>query len=63
MCIKDINPASDHHYLIIPKSHIPNAKDLKPDDEPLCKKFSFFFSFLKIVISFFNVTNILVFIC
>lgn len=36
-CIKDINPASTHHYLIIPKVHIVNAKCLKKDDEPLCK--------------------------
>ncbi|KAF7993008.1 hypothetical protein HCN44_005789 [Aphidius gifuensis] len=38
MCIKDIHPASDHHYLIIPKNHISNAKELKPDDEPLFDK-------------------------
>ncbi|XP_008554710.1 adenosine 5'-monophosphoramidase HINT3 [Microplitis demolitor] len=38
ICIKDINPASDHHYLIIPKNHIANAKELKPEDEPLYDK-------------------------
>ncbi|KAH0553707.1 histidine triad nucleotide-binding protein 3-like [Cotesia glomerata] len=38
ICIKDINPASDHHYLIIPKNHIANAKELKLEDEPLFDK-------------------------
>jgi len=38
LCIKDIKPASTHHYLILPKVHIPSAKDLKPDDEPLFDK-------------------------
>ncbi|CAD6201907.1 GSCOCG00002845001-RA-CDS [Cotesia congregata] len=38
ICIKDINPASDHHYLIIPKNHIANAKELKLEDEPLLIK-------------------------
>lgn len=37
VCIKDINPASTHHYLIIPKIHIVNAKHLKKEDEQLCK--------------------------
>lgn len=53
MCIKDIHPASDHHYLIIPKNHIQNAKELKPDDEPLCKLFNvlvFFFYYLNLII-------------
>lgn len=26
--IKDIRPASLHHYLVIPKHHIPNTKQL-----------------------------------
>ncbi|XP_034938630.1 histidine triad nucleotide-binding protein 3-like [Chelonus insularis] len=38
VCFKDINPASDHHYLIIPKKHIINAKELKLEDEPLYDK-------------------------
>ncbi|XP_043284155.1 histidine triad nucleotide-binding protein 3-like [Venturia canescens] len=38
LCIKDIKPASRHHYLIIPKTHIPNAKSLKAEDEPLYDK-------------------------
>ncbi|KAK0163065.1 hypothetical protein PV327_006776 [Microctonus hyperodae] len=38
ICIKDISPASDHHYLIISKNHIANAKELKAEDEPLYDK-------------------------
>lgn len=37
-CIKDINPASTHHYLILPNRHIRNAKELKPEDAPLYDK-------------------------
>lgn len=37
-CIKDINPASTHHYLIIPKKHIRNAKTLTPEDSDLFDK-------------------------
>ncbi|XP_032662615.1 histidine triad nucleotide-binding protein 3-like [Odontomachus brunneus] len=37
-CIKDINPASTHHYLIIPNRHIRNAKELKPEDAELFNK-------------------------
>ncbi|KAJ8686858.1 hypothetical protein QAD02_022652 [Eretmocerus hayati] len=37
-CIKDINPASTHHYLIIPKNHITNAKVLTKEDEQLYDK-------------------------
>ncbi|XP_001607971.1 histidine triad nucleotide-binding protein 3 [Nasonia vitripennis] len=37
-CIKDINPASDHHYLIIPKNHIVNAKVLNKEHEELYDK-------------------------
>lgn len=36
-CIKDIRPASTHHYLIIPNRHIRNAKALKFEDAELCK--------------------------
>ncbi|XP_015588049.1 histidine triad nucleotide-binding protein 3 isoform X2 [Cephus cinctus] len=38
LCIKDIHPASTHHYLIIPKVHIENAKVLKPEDEHVLEK-------------------------
>ncbi|KAL2714736.1 histidine triad nucleotide-binding protein 3-like, partial [Vespula squamosa] len=37
-CIKDINPASDHHYLILPNKHINTAKDLQPTDSKLYDK-------------------------
>ncbi|XP_058807297.1 adenosine 5'-monophosphoramidase HINT3-like [Phymastichus coffea] len=37
-CIKDINPASTHHYLIIPKIHIVNAKTMKKEHEELYDK-------------------------
>lgn len=37
-CIKDINPASTHHYLILPKRHIRNAKDLKQEDAEIYDK-------------------------
>ncbi|XP_020290071.1 histidine triad nucleotide-binding protein 3-like [Pseudomyrmex gracilis] len=37
-CIKDINPVSTHHYLIIPNRHIRNAKVLKPEDSELFDK-------------------------
>ncbi|KAF7386690.1 hypothetical protein HZH66_011142 [Vespula vulgaris] len=37
-CIKDINPASDHHYLILPNKHINTAKDLQPADIKLYDK-------------------------
>lgn len=39
VCIKDIYPASTHHYLILPKRHIVNAKELKPSDAELCKSY------------------------
>lgn len=31
----DINPVAKHHYLIIPRVHIKNAKTLTPGDKPL----------------------------
>ncbi|KAH0952288.1 hypothetical protein HN011_005258 [Eciton burchellii] len=37
-CIRDINPASTHHYLILPNKHIRNAKVLKPEDSELFNK-------------------------
>ncbi|XP_015519671.1 adenosine 5'-monophosphoramidase HINT3 [Neodiprion lecontei] len=34
ICITDIKPASKHHYLIIPKTHIENAKTMQgPEDK------------------------------
>ncbi|PBC34074.1 Histidine triad nucleotide-binding protein [Apis cerana cerana] len=37
-CIKDIHPVSTHHYLILPKEHIRNAKQLKPEHIELYNK-------------------------
>ncbi|KAK2584874.1 hypothetical protein KPH14_002471 [Odynerus spinipes] len=37
-CIKDIYPASTHHYLILPNRHIRNAKELRPSDKELYDK-------------------------
>lgn len=37
-CIKDIDPASTHHYLILPNKHIRNVKELGPDDNELYDK-------------------------
>ncbi|XP_076222228.1 adenosine 5'-monophosphoramidase HINT3 [Nomia melanderi] len=37
-CIKDINPASTHHYLILPNKHIRNAKALTINDAELYEK-------------------------
>ena len=34
---RDIKPASDHHYLAIPKVHIPNPKCLTIEDKELGK--------------------------
>ncbi|KAI4484111.1 PREDICTED: histidine triad nucleotide-binding protein 3-like [Polistes canadensis] len=36
--IKDINPASTHHYLILPNKHIRNAKELKRENDELYDK-------------------------
>lgn len=35
--LKDIEPATDHHYLAIPIKHIKNASHLEPGDEELGK--------------------------
>ncbi|XP_076238302.1 adenosine 5'-monophosphoramidase HINT3 [Calliopsis andreniformis] len=37
-CIKDINPASTHHYLILPNKHIRNAKELRQQDAEIYEK-------------------------
>ena len=34
---KDIKPASEHHYLAVPKTHIQDARYLEPSDKPLGK--------------------------
>lgn len=35
MAFRDIKPASTHHYLIVPKRHVQDAKALEPDDAEL----------------------------
>ncbi|KAK7476699.1 hypothetical protein BaRGS_00032097 [Batillaria attramentaria] len=35
---KDIRPATDHHYLVVPKSHMEDAKHLSSKDIPLVEK-------------------------
>ncbi|CAD1473593.1 unnamed protein product, partial [Heterotrigona itama] len=40
-CIKDINPASTHHYLILPNKHINNAKELCSTDAELFTRTGF----------------------
>jgi galactose-1-phosphate uridylyltransferase len=37
IAFKDIKPAASHHYLIIPKKHIPNVKSLTTNDKPMRK--------------------------
>lgn len=36
LVFEDIKPASRHHYLVIPKNHIPAANCLTNNDLPLC---------------------------
>lgn len=35
---KDIRPAAEHHYLIVPEEHIRSAKHLTKDHVPLVEK-------------------------
>lgn len=35
--IRDIKPASDFHYLAVPRRHITDATKLTTDEKPLCK--------------------------
>ena len=32
---KDINPAAPHHFLVIPKKHIPTVNDIAEEDKEL----------------------------
>lgn len=38
LCFRDIAPASEHHWLVIPKRHIAHAGALQPSDLPLLRR-------------------------
>ncbi|GIY66881.1 histidine triad nucleotide-binding protein 3 [Caerostris darwini] len=38
LAFRDIKPATSHHYLIIPKSHMTNTSSLLPSDIPIVKR-------------------------
>jgi histidine triad (HIT) family protein len=33
--IRDINPRAPVHFMVIPKEHVPNAKELRPEHAPV----------------------------
>lgn len=37
LVFRDIRPASDFHYLAIPKNHLDNCKSLNTEHRPLSK--------------------------
>lgn len=37
LVFRDIRPASDFHFLAVPKIHLDNCKSLKPEHRPLSK--------------------------
>ncbi|KAI2806278.1 Heparan sulfate glucosamine 3-O-sulfotransferase 5 [Blomia tropicalis] len=39
---KDIRPAAEHHYLVIPKEHVPNVKYLNKNNIPLLEEMKSF---------------------
>lgn len=38
---EDIRPASEHHYLAVPKKHMHNVRSLNADDKDLSELYSF----------------------
>lgn len=38
LCFKDINPAAPIHILVIPKKHITNLLEVKPEDSKLISR-------------------------
>lgn len=56
VCVfKDIRPASDFHYLAIPKQHYDNVKSLTADDIPLREHLIFFKSISNMFICIYNI--------
>jgi len=46
LCFKDIFPASENHFLVIPKVHIKHYQKLTPDDLPLLRHVSMTYVFV-----------------